>query len=170
MVFPGVLRGRPEPRLATILANRPRRSLSSPRMLARLKSSGARQRRAGTGRQQQKSDAGPGRFEDPSTRPEVSLRGWHGLTPHGLALCGSVPRRRQRNSVCSPSARPAAARPRTLREKRFLGCAYRCCHNEPMDSGETYLPSKPKTKNPKTAHLQAKKVETVGIEPTSTIA
>src|ERR1700733_6067611 len=33
MVFPGVLRGRPGPRLATILTSRPRRSLSSPRML-----------------------------------------------------------------------------------------------------------------------------------------
>ena len=32
MVFPGVLRGRPGPRLATILTSRPRRSLSSPRM------------------------------------------------------------------------------------------------------------------------------------------
>ena len=32
MVFPGVLRGRPGPRLATTLTNRPRRSLSSPRM------------------------------------------------------------------------------------------------------------------------------------------
>src|SRR5271167_1377212 len=32
MVFPGVLRGRPGPRLATILTSRPRRSLSSPGM------------------------------------------------------------------------------------------------------------------------------------------
>src|SRR5260370_1414676 len=41
MVFPGVLRGRPGPRLATTLANRPRRSLSSPRMLVRVECSGA---------------------------------------------------------------------------------------------------------------------------------
>jgi hypothetical protein len=33
MVFPGVLRGRPEPRLATTPTNRPRRSLSSPGVL-----------------------------------------------------------------------------------------------------------------------------------------
>jgi hypothetical protein len=33
MVFPGVLRGRPGPRLATIHTSRPRRSLSSPWML-----------------------------------------------------------------------------------------------------------------------------------------
>src|SRR5579859_2402977 len=32
MVFPGVLRGRPGPRLATIPTSRPRRSLSSPGM------------------------------------------------------------------------------------------------------------------------------------------
>jgi len=35
MVFPGVLRGRPGPRLATTPTNRPRRSLSSPGMLYR---------------------------------------------------------------------------------------------------------------------------------------
>src|SRR5665811_1671989 len=40
MVFPGVLRGRPGPRLATIHTNRPRRSLSSPWMYCAIQCSG----------------------------------------------------------------------------------------------------------------------------------
>jgi hypothetical protein len=46
-VFPGVLRGRPGPRLATTLTNRPRRSLSSPRVfLLWIESSAAKTRDA----------------------------------------------------------------------------------------------------------------------------
>src|SRR6516225_3916659 len=40
-----------------------------------------------------------------------------------------------------PGARAFPRSPRSLRKKDFLGRAYRCCHNEPMDSTEAYIPS-----------------------------
>jgi hypothetical protein len=86
MFFPGVLRGRPGPRLATIHTSRPCRSLSSPWMLTALHSlaraAGSRVDRsapAGT-----ESDAVPSRFEEPSpvSGPRAfSGSGWRGLTP-----------------------------------------------------------------------------------------
>ena len=101
MVFPGVLRGRPGPRLATILTSRPRRSLSSPGMLLHLQSSRATARdpalpqravgrlisgsaRAGRERRTSggKKRRGPGPLEEPTlSGPRTFLRGWRGLTP-----------------------------------------------------------------------------------------
>src|ERR1700732_2224625 len=78
MVFPGVLRGRPGPRLATTLANRPRRSLSSPRMLVPV--SLAARPPSAAGAEEEKNDAAPGHFEDLSTRPEGPASA--GARPH----------------------------------------------------------------------------------------
>src|ERR1700722_10547787 len=81
MVFPGVLRGRPGPRLATIHTSQPRRSLSSPWMHCPSSVAGALKQ----------VDAVPGRFEEPfAGRPE-SLPSIGGAALHlgGLALCGS---------------------------------------------------------------------------------
>src|SRR6202035_2343165 len=84
MVFRGVLRGRPGPRLATIHTSRPRRSLSSPWMLYLFSVAGPLER----------VDAVPGRFEEP-------LAGWPESPPgigraalhlSGLALAAPVPR------------------------------------------------------------------------------
>ena len=85
MVFPGVLRGRPGPRLATILTSRPRRSLSSPRMYCRPSVAGDNEE---TTRGEQKR-RGPGPLEEPvlvrpeglsSVRPEG--RSWRVARPH----------------------------------------------------------------------------------------
>jgi len=46
MVFPGVLRGRPEPRLATTPMNQPRRSLSSPGVRPMIRGAGTKATRA----------------------------------------------------------------------------------------------------------------------------
>src|SRR5674476_1306696 len=101
MVFPGVLRGRPGPRLATILTSRPRRSLSSPGMLLHLQSSRTTARdpalpqradrrmisgsaRAGEsgGPAEEKKRRGSGPLEEPTpSGPKTFLRGWRGLTP-----------------------------------------------------------------------------------------
>ena len=85
MVFPGVLRGRPGPRLATIQTNRPRRSLSSPWMFLLECSAVSRPKRAqvqtedtalqaGTLRGAlNEIDAVPGRLRNlPPIRPKAS--------------------------------------------------------------------------------------------------
>jgi hypothetical protein len=118
MVFPGVLRGRPGPRLATIHTSRPRRSLSSPWMYyqasvaPRLQAPNAhawgrtvsehaqidlpvdpvsRSPEADNIVSLNEVDAVPGRFEEPATsRPEgFPVAGGAALHLSGLALCGS---------------------------------------------------------------------------------
>src|SRR2546421_714349 len=101
--FPGVLRGRPGPRLATTPTNRPRRSLSSP---------GMRYASSVAPRRGQKNDAVPGRLRNLSglARRLVPIGG---AASHlvGLALCGSVPRldetyiRRQRGATSRTTSR-----------------------------------------------------------------
>src|ERR1700722_2426024 len=109
MVFPGVLRGRPGPRLATIHTSRLRRSLSSPWMCCPSSVAGPcpdeahrqRVRELGEGPRTKRRtraelelkqvDAVPGRFEEPfAARPE-GLAKIGGAASHlgGLALCGS---------------------------------------------------------------------------------
>ena len=111
MVFPGVLRGHPGPRLATIHTSRPRRSLSSPWMLPLHCSRGPirprstldphrtdstrfhrvldtsrtvptlRRRTAGR-RTWIRKRRGPGPLEEPfPSSPEAFRFGWRGLTP-----------------------------------------------------------------------------------------
>ena len=78
MFFPGVLRGRPGPRLATIPTSRPRRSLSSPGM-SLLQSSRATAAEAGA---RQKKRRGSDPLEEPtSSGSGALLGGWRGLTP-----------------------------------------------------------------------------------------
>src|SRR5580693_3780230 len=91
MVFPGVLRGRPGPRLATTHTSRPRRSLSSPWMSCWFSVAGLKQ-----------VDAVPGRFEEPHAgRPGgVPTVGGAALHLSGLALCGS-------GSASSSNVRPS---------------------------------------------------------------
>jgi hypothetical protein len=69
MVFPGVLRGRPGPRLATIHTNRPCRSLSSPWMFASafsLAPDGSVKREKPS---RNVNRRGPGPLEEPSAAP-----------------------------------------------------------------------------------------------------
>jgi hypothetical protein len=80
MVFPGVLRGRPGPRLATIHTSRPRRSLSSPWMLCCPQCSRVRHTKPGPAHKRKRR--GPGPLEEPfPTDPEALRFGWRGLTP-----------------------------------------------------------------------------------------
>ena len=80
MVFPGVLRGRPEPRLATTHTNRPCRSLSSPWMLLPLQSSlGRCERACGPGNE---SDADPGRSRNLPRSPPRGASSGSGGGPH----------------------------------------------------------------------------------------
>ena len=114
--FPGVLRGLPGPRLATIPTSQPRRSLSSPGDVLCASSVAVGQlfsRRVGwppTPRSvlpsgggaagppwPDEKDAVPGRFEEPVPSGLGRLSGWRGLTPLRPRSCGSVPRR------CEPS-------------------------------------------------------------------
>ena len=110
MVFPGVLRGRPGPRLATTPTSRPRRSLSSPGMYCpssvlpgerglgrgahsaggrrgdahRPRKAARRDPRTGANatRAQTKIDAVPSHLEEPAgSGPKTFPFGWRGLTP-----------------------------------------------------------------------------------------
>jgi hypothetical protein len=103
MVSPGVLRGRPGPRLATTLTSRPRRSLSSPRMLLPVQCSRVLCSRVlcsrvlcsrvlcsrvlcsrvfGLRHDIERNRRGPGPLEEPTPpSPKALLRGWRGLTP-----------------------------------------------------------------------------------------
>ena len=162
MVFPGVLRGRPGPRLATTPTSRPRRSLSSPGMCCPLIVAAGD---AGGGAQN-KSDADPSRLRNPPrVRPEgLSLVGWRGLTPRwprslrlssasGFNLASApVPlqdhsgerSRILRKKWAEPTSRAAAesARGRSGVQPtlRLLGSAYRCCDNGGMENPELFLP------------------------------
>src|SRR5580692_6815934 len=78
MVFPGVLRGLPGPRLATTPTNRPRRSLSSPGMFSCYPqcSAGLLERYLNEATRSRAA------FEEPSSVDLAALRlGWRGLTP-----------------------------------------------------------------------------------------
>jgi hypothetical protein len=97
MVFPGVLRGRPGPRLATTPTSRPRRSLSSPGMYYPssvaapcVADPGRRNKGRTRTRPRNKSDAVPGRLRNPfwsspkalpRSGPKAFPHGWRGLTP-----------------------------------------------------------------------------------------
>ena len=138
MVFPGVLRGRPGPRLATKPTNRPRRSLSSPWIL-QIQSS--RERRSDRGRaatdarsaaaqlgfaevgsrERRKKRRGPKPSEEPvPSGPRAFLPGWRGLTPRwprslrlGSASGLKVARAR---SMCNPLLGQIPHIPRKMRE------------------------------------------------------
>ena len=112
-IFPGVLRGLPEPRLATIPASRPCRSLSSPGTYLQAPSlAWPFARKAMRTAPGAKKRRGPGPLEDPldlARRPDFA----GGAASHldGLALGGSVPRLdstypRARAIATEPSAAP----------------------------------------------------------------
>ena len=136
--FPGVLRGHPEPRLATIPADRPRRSLSSPGTFCALQSSGAGRlasatrpsgpRRAawkplrGDGSRRgrrPKNDAAPGRLRTRRAWPEGPTCRWRGLTPRwprSLRLGSASGLKLPADQVyCKPAA---GNTPHFLRKKR----------------------------------------------------
>ena len=114
MVFPGVLRGRPGPRLATILTNRPRRSLSSPRMSAALSVAASERTTRGGERKRR----GPGPLEEPApSGPKAFSVGWRGLTPQwprSLRL-GSASGFKVARAPAMQA--PRGQRPRTFRKK-----------------------------------------------------
>ena len=113
--FPGVLRGLPGPRLATIPTSQPRRSLSSPGdvlcassvavgQLSSPSRGGLRHRRRVALRRPcfgaamaVRKGRGSGPFEEPVPSGLGRLSGWRDLTPLRPRSCGSVPRR------CEPS-------------------------------------------------------------------
>src|SRR6185437_2171810 len=83
MVFPGVLRGRPEPRLATTPTSRPRRSLSSPGVTPNIVARACRPVQPRVHGLENEIDADPSRFEDlcPARPGGLAVLGWQGLTP-----------------------------------------------------------------------------------------
>ena len=117
MVFPGVLRGRPGPRLATTHTSRPRRSLSSPGMYCP-SIVAAPASPSGEAQQQKQKRRGPGPLEEPAPADPKAFRfGWRGLTPRwprslrlGSASGFKVARSRA-------IATPPRQTPRTFRKK-----------------------------------------------------
>src|ERR1035441_10297594 len=82
MFFPGVLRGRPGPRLATTPTSRPRRSLSSPGMYYCSSVAGDNEETTRGERGDNEKRRGSGPLEEPApTDPEALRFGWQGLTP-----------------------------------------------------------------------------------------
>jgi len=145
MFFPGVLRGRPGPRLATTPTSRPRRSLSSPRAYCRSSvpppryeavpperyrnCSPARHdgyRSVRRRRPQTKIDAVPSHFEEPGgSGPRAFPCWWRGLTPQwprslrlGSASGFNVTRT---PSDCNPAGPFDPARSRKNSQRRPTG-------------------------------------------------
>src|SRR5215207_540225 len=93
MVFPGVLRGLPGPRLATAPTNRPRRSLSSPWKPSHSRTARGRPRGAATGPDHR---ARPGSASDEpgeqlvETRVRLVQAPLHARAQHAVALLGGV--------------------------------------------------------------------------------
>ncbi len=151
MVFPGVLRGRPGPRLATIHTSQPRRSLSSPWMFVYCSVASGRNQQPQIRRPRRLNeiDAVPGRLEEPfADRPE-SLPTIGGAASHlgGLALCGSGSASSSKVRLLLALVKRVLCFPRTFRKKRLrrhsdglLGPAYDDCDNGWMD-GEVPLAS-----------------------------
>src|SRR5262249_41913389 len=137
MVFPGVLRGRPGPRLATTPASQPRRSLSSPGRLPCERS--------------RRNDAVPAALRNLCSGPRgPSATGGAASHLDGLALWRLGPasiaeatrgRERCHSRHGTPVASPAQNAPLPATAQP-LGDAYRCCHNEAMTHGEVSVPVK----------------------------